>query len=147
VLFAHKSWEVQVVSFDDGTVECLAQVSDGSRSFSLWADVSASIELQFYDDAWNLGEGDTANLTVAIDGRAPWTLNNAELHKQSVFFTLPDEDSGVDFITEVMRGNVLYLNAENGDAVESYSLAGSSASVGALIDCMDALGSDANPFN
>lgn len=146
VLFTHKAWEVRVVAFDDGTVSCLAQVTDESRSFTLWADAAQLVQLQFYDDSWDLGEGETANLQVRVDSIAPWTLNDAELHKQSVFFNLPDSDMGTQFMQEVMGGNVIYLNNADGELVESYSLAGSNAAIGALIECVDALGVDSNPF-
>ncbi len=147
VIFAHKAWEVRVVGFEDGTISCLAQMTDGARSFTLWADAEATVQLQFYDESWDLGEGGTANLVVTVDSRSPWNLSNADLARQSVFFTLPAGDDGLNFIKEVMRGRTLYLNAEDGDSVENYSLAGSSASIGALIDCIDALKSDTNPFN
>lgn len=147
LLFSHKAWEVSVVGFDDGSVSCMAQVTDGSRSFSLWSDQSRLVRLQFYDDSWDLGEGDTADLEVQIDRRAPWTLTNAELYLQSVLFDIPDSGDGVSFMNEVMRGNVLYLNDADGNPVESYSLAGSSAAIGALVECVEAPNADSNPFN
>lgn len=149
LLFSYKAWEVHVVGFDDGSISCLAQVTDGARSFSMWADAEQMVELQFYDESWDMGEGQTANLEVQIDRRSPWSLSNAELHLQSVFFNLPDSDEGVNFMTEVMNGNVLYLRTEDGSDVENYSLSGSSRSVAALIDCVSALqsDSDSNPFN
>ncbi|MCY1128516.1 hypothetical protein OU426_16760 [Frigidibacter sp. RF13] len=138
-LFTHKDWQVQVVGWDDGSFSCMAQVSTGDKSFSMWADAKASVEIQFYDSGWDLGEGGTANLVVQIDSLPTWTLNNASMLKQSVFFTLPDGDDGMTFISEVMRGNGLYLGNDKGEAVESYSLAGSSASIKVFIDCITAL--------
>ena len=73
-------------------------------------------------------------------------MTAAELHEQSVFFNIPDSDAGIRFMNEVMAGNVLYLSNESGEGVESYSLAGSRASVAALIECVGALKSDSNPF-
>lgn len=135
-----------VVGFDDGSFSLLAQVTDGGRSFSMWADAAEMVQLQFYDETWQLGQGETANLAVQIDRRAPWSLTAAELHEQSVFFDIPDSDAGIRFMDEVLAGNVLYLSNESGESVESYSLAGSRASVGALIECVSALKSDSNPF-
>jgi hypothetical protein len=146
-LFRRGAWEVRFVQFDDGTVSCLAQVTDGADSFSIWADPESAVRLQFYSDAWDFGEGQTANLVVQIDRRAPWTLTNAELYLQSVLFDIPSGDDGTQFLTEVMRGNNLSLKAEDGDHVQSYSLSGSSASISALIDCVDALSRPSNPFN
>lgn len=146
VVYSHKAWQVQVVAFDDGTMSCLAEVSDGARSFTLWAGANELIQLQFYDESWDLGEGQTANLKVEVDSRGVWDLTNAELHKQSVFFDIPDSGDGVSFMNEVMGGNMLYLSSETGEGVANYSLAGSRASIGALIECVAALKTDSNPF-
>jgi hypothetical protein len=147
LLFSHKAWEVRVVAFDDGTLSCVAQVSDGTDSFSIWNDGVSSVRLQFYSDAWDFGEGETADLVVQIDRRAPWTLTNAELYLQSVLFDIPGDDKGAEFVAEVMRGNTLALSNDTGEHVMSYSLAGSSASVSALIECVNALSRESNPFN
>lgn len=146
-LYSIKDWNVQVVGFDDGTVSCLAQVTHGSISFSMWSGADELVELQFYDEGWDLGEGQTADLKVQVDNRAVWNLSNAELHLQSVFFNIPDSNDGIDFMNEVMAGDVLYLANDTGDEQARYSLAGSRAAVGALIECVGALKADTNPFN
>jgi len=146
-VFQHRAWQVMSVNFDDGTTSCVAQVSDETDSFSLWADPSRRVRLQFYSQYWDFGEGETADLEVQIDRRTPWTLTNAELYLQSVLFSLPDSRVAVDFVNEVRRGSALYLRNDAGEDVQSYSLAGSSASIGALIDCVNALGRSSNPFN
>ena len=55
----------------------------------------------------------------------------------------------MNFITEVARGNRLYLRDADGSDVQNYSLAGSSASIGALVDCGDVIQNrtPGNPFN
>ncbi len=146
-LMTVKDWEVQVVRFDDGAISCLAQVTHGPISFSLWSGADELVELQFYDDSWDLGEGQTADLQVQIDSYGVWNLTNAELRLQSVFFNIPDSSDGVGFMNEVMQGNALYLANDQGDQVGSYSLAGSRAAIGALIECVAALKSDTNPFD
>ena len=60
---------------------------------------------------------------------------------------MPDNDSGVDFIVEVARGNRLFLRSADGSDVQNYSLAGSRASIDALVECGDAIGRAPNPFN
>lgn len=141
-----KDWEVRVVGFDDGSVSCLAQVTHGPVSFSMWSGANELVELQFYDESWDLGKDQTANLKVQVDNYAVWNLSNAELHLQSVFFNIPDGNDGVDFLNEVMQGDALFLANDQGDQVGSYSLAGSRAAVGALIECVSALKADTNPF-
>lgn len=147
-LFTHKHWEVEVVGFDDGTFACLAEVDATTDSFTVWVYQDQSVRLQFYSTSWEFGEGDTADLEVQIGRRSPWNLTGAELYKNSILFDLPDSNQGVNFLVEVAQGSRLYLRTANGEPVMDYSLAGSSASINALIECSDALkGSDPNPFN
>lgn len=145
-LFTLKHWEVEVVSFDDGTLACLAEVDAQTESFTVWTYPDSSMRLQFYSTSWDFGEGDTANLEVKIDRRSPWTLTNAELYKNSVLFNLPDSDDAVRFLVEVASGTRLHLRSEAGEEVQSYSLAGSRASIDALIECGEVITGPTNPF-
>lgn len=138
-LFKHKHWEVEVVGFDDGTFACLAEVDATTDSFTVWVYADRSLKLQFYSTSWEFGEGDTADLEIQIGKRSPWSLTNAELYKNSILFNLPDSDAGVNFLVEVAQGNRLYLRTAQGEPVMDYSLAGSRASMDALIACADAL--------
>jgi hypothetical protein len=149
VLFSYKQWQVEVVGWDDGSVACVAQVSAPGESFSIWTFPDRTVQLQFYSTAWEFGEGDTADLEVQIDRRAPWTLSNAELYQNSVLFFLPDDQAGVDFIVEVATGNRLYLRSDDGADVKDYSLSGSRASIDALVECGNEIGGEnpSNPFN
>lgn len=149
VLFSHKSWQVEVVKFDDGSLACVAQVSEPGESFSIWALNDQTVRLQFYSDQWSFNN-ETADLELKIDRRTPWTLTNAELNENSVLFNLPSGDPAVRFVTEVAQGNTLILRTDSGDQVQTYSLAGSRASIDALIQCGDVLvkdGTPENPFN
>jgi hypothetical protein len=147
VLFTHKHWEVQVVGWEDGSIGCVAQVTAPGETFSIWTFPDGAVQLQFYSTAWEFGEGDTADLELQIDGRSPWSLTSAELYKNSVLFTLPKGDAGVDFIVEVARGSRLYLRSADGSDVQNYSLSGSRASIEALVECGEAIGRPSNPFN
>jgi hypothetical protein len=146
-LFSHKNWEVEVARFDDGSVACLAQVDDTTDSFTIWTYADQSMQLQFYSDQWEFGEGETADLEVQIDRRGPWSLTDAELYKQSVLFNLPDSKDGVRFLVEVAQGSRLHLSSADGAEVMWYSLAGSRASMDALIQCGEVItGGGKNPF-
>jgi len=147
VLFSHKHWKVEIVGWDDGSLGCVAEVSAPGESFSIWTFPDGAVQLQFYSTAWSFGEGDTADLEVQIDRRGPWSLTAAELYQNSVLFYLPDSQAGVNFINEVARGNRLYLRDIDGSDVQNYSLAGSSASIDALIDCGGVIQAPGNPFN
>ena len=146
-LFKHKNWEVEVVSYDDGSLACFAEVDATTDSFTVWVYPDSAVKLQFYSTSWEFGEGDTANLEVEIDNRSPWTLTNAELYKNSVLFNLPDGDDAVRFLVEVASGTRLYLRSEAGDEVINYSLAGSRASMDALAECSKLITGPSNPFN
>jgi hypothetical protein len=147
ILYQHKSWLVEGVTFDDGTIACLAEVRDPGESFSIWTFPDKTIRLQFYSSDWDFGEGDTADLEVEVDNRSPWTLTGANLTQNSVLFDLPDLDESVNFIIEVAKGRTLYLRSEDGSDIRSYSLSGSSASISYLIDCGNAISrSGSNPF-
>lgn len=147
-LFKHKHWEVEVVGYDDGTFACLAEVDATTDSFTLWLYPDSSVRLQFYSTSWEFGEGDTADLQVQIGNRTPWSFTGAELYKNSILFNLPNSDAGVNFLVEVAQGSRLYLRSAAGEPVMDYSLAGSSASMDALIACGDSIrATDSNPFN
>ena len=141
MLFQHKHWEVEIVGFDDGTFACLAEVDATSESFSLWLYQDQSVKLQFYSTSWDYGEGQTADLQVKIGNRSPWNLTDADLYKNSILFNLPDSDQAVNFLVEIAQGNSLLLSNAEGEPVMEYSLAGSSASMDALIACGEALNS------
>lgn len=149
VLFAHKHWQVSVVGWDDGSIGCVAEVTAPGESFSIWTFPDGAVQLQFYSSAWEFGEGQTADLGVQIDRRAPWSLTGAELYQNSVLFYLPGDQAGTNFISEVARGNRLYLRDDDGTDVQNYSLSGSSASIGALVECGEVITkrTPGNPFN
>lgn len=149
VLFSHKHWQVELVAWDDGVLGCVAQVSAPGESFSIWTFQDESVQLQFYSTAWNFGEGDTADLVVQVDGKPTWNLTDAELYQNSVLFNLPDSDAGVEFIVEIAKGNRLFLRNDTGADVQDYSLAGSRASIDALIECGNVITQKTpkNPFN
>lgn len=147
-LYRHKQWEVRVVAFDNAKLSCVAQVNRTNSSFAIWADGQNPARLQFYDRTWNLGQTN-ADVIVRVDRRPKWDLYNARLNKQSVLFDLPNDTDGRRFVNEVRRGSVIYLGNNRGNEVGRWSLSGSSAAVGKLIECVDLLqnGSDDNPFN
>ena len=77
-------------------------------------------------DRWEFGEGDTADLEVQIDRRAPWNLTGAELYQNSVLFYLPDSDAGGRFHRRGRAGQpALPAVDDDGSDVQNYSLAGS----------------------
>ncbi|MBE2275773.1 MAG: hypothetical protein IAE87_05690 [Rhodobacteraceae bacterium] len=149
VLFQHKHWKVELVGWDDGTIGCVASVEAPGEIFSIWTFADQSVQLQFYSTQWQFNSGETADLQVQVDKRPLWNLTNANLNQNSVLFTLPDSDDGVDFIMEVAKGNRLYLRTGDGSPVQDYSLSGSRASIEALVECGSTVTQQnpGNPFN
>ncbi len=148
-VYQRKAWEVRVVAFDDGSFACVARVNAGSSNFLIWADPDETVSLQFYNRTWRLGN-EKVDIVVRIDRRPKWTLNQARLTSSSVFFTLPDSKASLRFLREIMAGNRLSLYGSRGSRINSYTLAGSRASMLMLIRCVKALkgyDSDNNPFN
>lgn len=136
--YSFKHWYVNVVTFDDGTLTCEASVSAKDVSFSLWSYADGTLQLQFYlENEWFGEEGYTKDIEVQIDRRSPWDLTNAEFRQNSIFFTLPASNQSAvnNFISEVSRGNRLYLNNQYGEEKAWYSLAGSSATIKQLREC------------
>ncbi|GLS88850.1 hypothetical protein GCM10010873_38240 [Cypionkella aquatica] len=138
-LFQHKNWMVAVNSFDDGSIACQAAVDEGSESFTIWVFQDQSVRLQFYSTDWNFTDGDSADLQVEIDRRGEWSLSNASLTGNSALFDLPDSDKGVKFLVEVAEGRTAHLRDADGEDVRDYPLAGSKASMQALIECSEGI--------
>jgi len=146
VVFQHKNWQVKFVAWDDGSSACTASVGPDNESFSIWTFQDRTLKLQFFSTSWEFGEGEFADLKVRVDRKAPWDLTDAELYKNSVLFTLPDSDDAVRFLMEIADGNRLQLSNSDGSPVTEYSLAGSRASMSAMVDCADGISSTRNPF-
>lgn len=149
VIFNHKSWEVRVVAFPDGSIECLARVSKPGSSFSVWADAGANVQLQFFHDDWSF-DNETADIVVQIDRRPKWDLTNASLDQNSIHFGLPNgSEASSRFLVEVAQGNRIKLKNSSGRQVDEWSLAGSKASMAALVECARLIreDTDGNPFN
>ena len=147
VLYSYKHWQVEGISYDDGTYACVAEVAEAGESFAIWVFPDQAIRLQFYSQEWDFGENDTADLEVEIDHRSPWSLSGASLLQNSVLFDLPDGEASVNFVVEVAEGRTLHLRSSDGTPVKDYSLAGSAASISNLIDCGEAIRDTSNPFN
>lgn len=151
-IYKHQSWQVRVVNYGDKRLRCVAQVSRSGNIFSIWASPDSKVRLQFYSRDWAFGARHRGDLKVRIDGYPSWRMRNAELYKHSVLFNLPSSSKGTKFLLEVARGNTLRLYNSRGKHVRSYTLAGSRASMSALIRCVKALrggsgAGDSNPFD
>ncbi|TCP41270.1 hypothetical protein EV662_10514 [Rhodovulum marinum] len=149
VLYAHRAWEVRGVVFESGAPMCVALVQLGEAAFSIWADGSRPISLQFYSPGWAFGET-MSDVEVQVDTREEWTLGGADMFRNAVFFSLPSDDVSLQFLGQIADGMTLHLRNGAGENLYSYTLSGSNASIRALGRCVDALrarAGDDDPFD
>ncbi|WP_421703437.1 hypothetical protein [Aliiroseovarius sp.] len=132
--YGHKAWTVHVVTFADNSLACRARVSEPGASFAIWADGYSAVTLEFLRSNWDFYEG-REDIIVQIDRRASWDLTDADLSGNQILFQLPGGNASDRFLGEIVRGNQVKLFSNSGDFVESWSLAGSSASIDKLIEC------------
>ncbi len=140
-LFHAKDWDVRLVTWDDGSSSCVAEVSyDNGDAFSIWRDRSHPIRLQFYSDGWSFGSDDSyADVALEVDSHNSWKVTKADFYKNSVLIDLPTGPSADQFLAEIESGDTLYLYDDKGKEQSSYSLAGSQASISALNGCLGQL--------
>lgn len=125
-------WLVTHVAFDDGTSACTMRAEANTRLVSLWAGESPDIAFVAVDEAWSLAERQVA-IVVTIDG-APWTAQ-ARAQENSIF------TNGLtsDFIIALGQGRKLGLTTEDGTELMGFSLEGSAAALGGLLECWDTI--------
>jgi hypothetical protein len=132
--YGHKAWTVHVVTFADNSLACRARVNEPGASFAIWADGYSAVTLEFIRSNWDFYEG-REDIIVQIDRRASWDLTDADLAGNQILFQLPGGNASDRFLGEIVRGNQVKLFSNSGEFVESWSLAGSSASINKLIEC------------
>ena len=134
VLMQEKQWDAEILSYDDGTFACLAQVDLADRTFTIWSYPDRAVRLQFYAPGWDFGADHRVRYEVAVDA-GPARVMTAQAFKNSILFDVPTGESWVDFLYDVTQGRVLYLRDAAGAAAMDYPLAGSGAALAALIQC------------
>lgn len=137
-IYQYKNWEVRLVTWDDGSSSCVAEVSYvNGDAFSIWQDKSGGIRLQLYSPDWNFGAKDRyADIELQVDNHNYWRVAKADFYKNSVLIDPPDDSSTHQFLAEIKTGNQLFLYAGNGKRQSDYSLAGSQASLDAMGSCL-----------
>lgn len=140
-LYRNKDWQVRQVTWDDGTSQCVAEISyPGGDAFSIWEGKTNRVRLQFYSPDWSFGSKDSyAAIELRVDNQNPWRVSHADFYKNSVFIDPPSDNSTSQFISEIESGNSLYLYDDKGRKQNNYSLAGSQASIQALNSCRSGL--------
>lgn len=134
-VFRESGWEVNLVRFDDGTADCVAETMETAESFSIWR-METGMRLQFYSEAWSFGEGRYGDLSVGVDSLEPWNLTEAELYMNSILFDLPDGEGSGRFFSELAGGTDLFLIDPDGGK-RRYSLEGAAGALEALDFCVD----------
>lgn len=140
-VFSYRQWDVQRVSWPDGTMSCDAEiVYDNGDSVAIWADRKNPYRIQFYSADWSFGAKDSYDtVDVQVDNNNSYSVTNADFYKSSIFFDLPDNATGNKFLSQLAAGNRLYLYDSTGKQQTDYSLSGSQASINALTSCVNGL--------
>lgn len=135
-LFSETNWRVERVTFEDGEVSCVAEVTnhDKSESLSLWK-FEDRYQLQFYSEKWSFGEGRVADVSLKIDDNGVWNMTNAELYLNSVLFKLPADANGNNFMAELKNGKLAVLTSGGDVGYRNYSLLGAAGAVPYLENC------------
>ena len=137
-IYRNKKWEVVMAAYDNNTVSCIARVEKPGSAFAIWGHRNSPLQIQFWNNGWNFTP-DREDIIVQVDRRPRWDLNNAELEGKNIWFTLPAGKSSGRFLREIRRGNNVTLKTAAGTRVDTWSLAGSSATMNILADCIDVL--------
>ena len=137
-LYVAGLWEVTLARFDDGAQSCIASVSNRKGVFSIWGNDDNSVFIGV--NSPGLGEmAKTTALHLVVDRRAGWDLLEVDAEGDDIFVEIAGDNAGTRLIREIAAGNTVYLNNDIGGTEETFSLAGSAASIAALDGCMDAI--------
>lgn len=133
------AWNVTVATFDDGSKACIANVDSAASTFSLWT---------FDDDTGFIGVyspglgamSRTELLSMEIDRRGAWNLNNPEAATDDdIFVELGDDRATERVIEQIMAGRTLAIKNAGGGVEESFSLRGSSSAIQSTIICLEGI--------
>jgi len=138
LVFERGLWTVSRVAMDDGTRYCVAEVVSDNAWVTIWIEQDGTTGIEFNSEDWGY-DISTETFVATIDNRRGRNLANPDISGNSVYFHLPDDKTSIAFLGEVRDGRELYLNNKQGELIAKFPLTGSSASIGAVVDCVDRL--------
>ncbi|MDE3079670.1 MAG: hypothetical protein KGI94_06550 [Paracoccaceae bacterium] len=134
VVFTAKDWSVRRIDWSDGAKACVAGVTRPDAALTLWADNRHPLRVQVYDGRWNFRPRSHA-VRLQVDAGRPFAAGTAQLFRQSVIAEVPADAQGAAFLAALGRGRTVRLLADDGKALQSFSLAGAQAALGMLTRC------------
>lgn len=136
-LSTHQHWSVQFYEYD-GNRGCSAKVDAGDAAFWISYDENG-LDVNIASDEWKFGQYGTGDMAVWVDDFVQWDVTNANAMFDMVWFDL----TAPDFIKEISRGHRVYADIDlDGKWDIWFSLAGSSAALVDLDDCVNKLDSE-----
>jgi hypothetical protein len=139
MLYHNRFWSVELVSFDDGTDSCaLSSFRGAVQSIIIWAGPHG-VDLQVHSDNWSMAD---RYVTINVDvDRAGFTGTARATEGSLIVFDLAG-----DFLSAVALGRTLTVRNDLGERLMVYSLAGSAAAMGKLVECYAAVLTPTDPY-
>ncbi|WP_394155834.1 hypothetical protein [Loktanella salsilacus] len=138
LLLNHKAWTVKLQRFSNGYVACTAETWNRNGDlFQLANFKEQGLAVNIYLDDRNY-RGATIPVDMVIDvDYSRWTFLDTNITDKNFIFWFPNNSRTDRFAYEVMEGNAVALKTSNGgQTMASWSLAGSSAAIRKLSECV-----------
>ena len=152
-LYERGDWRLDVNMYDDGALSCESYTVGSSEIvFSVFSWQGGNYSFEFYKDEWKFpSEVTDEDFVIQIDRRPPWDISGSK-QDQTIWVEVANTDrDALNFLTEVARGQNVYLKNTKGAIIGRFSLRGSSATLAQHRDCAASIYSetagDSDPFN
>jgi hypothetical protein len=137
-LFRRGAWYVELThDTEDGELWCSAETGNSeAQAISVTAYEDGGVMLFVFDNRWQLSARDV-RFFVDID-RSRWTIDG---YADGIGISAPlsDSDRAGDFLYQLARGNAARVYNDAGQQLAGFSLSGSSAALGSLMECWDSI--------
>ena len=144
-IFSKGAWAVEVTyDTEDNNFWCAASSTNRQdQTFSVVTYDNNTMSIFFFDDRWNLAPRKVDFLIDVDDER--WTVTG-DADGFGLSAVLDDGESAGDFVDNLMWGNAVALLNTDQRNLATFSLNGSAAAMGQLIECWDRIATPSDPF-
>lgn len=138
----HKNWTVSWNDFE-GEQYCSAEVSGSGVELNIDASNFTGLTVWIIEDERNWIPNTGVKLYAFIDTHPVWEIYNAQTENTFVWFNIGG-NSGTKFLKQIGNGQKIYFDYNEKGSEPAvwdvwFSLAGSTAAILALVDCVDKL--------
>ena len=130
-LYSRGSWRLDLNYHDGGARSCESRtVNSQNMVFSLFTWDDGDYIIRFYNEQWDFGDATLdQDFVVEIDRRGEWDISGTKVNSIVQIIVTPPSGSLEKFVTEIRRGNTLYLRNDRGLELARFSLSGSTATL------------------